>query len=88
MTIGKFWAGVTVLATVYNGRVIQGPMSSNWAKRTALTFTDKWSLGLACRMELANSLDFTELDKAARDLGIHTYRYTDQATLITLEPTQ
>ncbi len=86
MTIGNFWAGITVLAAVYNGKVIEGPMSPNWAKRSALTYTEKWSIGLACRMQLENPVDFSALKEAAAELKIYAHRVNDPDVLVTLEP--
>lgn len=70
MTIGTFWAHVTTLCHVYNGKTISGPRSQQWNLATEGHKLSAHMAGLGADIEFASNDDRDEAAKHAAKMGL------------------
>ncbi len=86
MTTGDFWNKVAVLANVFDGRVITGPMSINWMRRERRPADTLYPLGQLCEMKIFNPDDVSELTVNAHRLGLYITEQISNGCVVLIQP--
>lgn len=86
LTIGDFWAHVTTLCAVFDGRVTSGPRSPNWNRHVGGAPNSYHLSGMAADVVLRDWRDKEAFTAQARRLGIHVIDETEKKNHLHLQP--